>query len=494
MSGESRPKACDPVFAKWLTSDRFDPSLAWERIGLAMARGSTRLARYLERFLDPSDRKLAAAWRAVHENPGRVGDVKLDGKPSRVEEILVHGLTRLAGRDPAAAIKALAQVESRFELGTAPRSAVARRIGLSFAYRQEPQAVDWLWRVDAAHADKHVLRWRVAAAVLHSRWDEVVEGIASMHEDESDRERWRYWRARALDAMGREDEARADFESLSGARDYYGFLAADRLNREYRFNHRPLTVGAEVFERVAAMSGMHRALELFALGRLVDARREWGHLTRNLDEEALKAASWLARCREWHGRAILTIVRTRDRDDLELRFPIAFRDAVKPASSRWSLSPATVYAFIRQESAFMPDARSSKGALGLMQILPSTGRMLMRARGERLRSKGQLLVPDLNVALATQYIRSLLSTTGESIVLAAASYNAGPRRVRSWLPEKAAVEAAVWIDNIPFTETRRYVRRNLAYTAIYEHRLGTPAHAPERTHAAGADPSRFLTE
>ena len=281
--------------------------------------------------------------------------------------------------------------------------------------------------------------------------------------------------------MGQEEEARADFESLAGARDYYGFLAADRLKKEYRFNHRPLTVGAEVFERVAAMSGMRRALELFALGRRVDARREWRHLTRRLDEEALKAASWLAQCREWHGRAILTIVRTREQDDLELRFPIAFQDAVNPASSRRSLSPATVYAFIRQESAFMPDARSGKGALGLMQILPSTGRMLMRAGGRRLRSKSQLLVPDLNVALGTQYIRSLLSKTGGSIVLAAASYNAGPRRVRGWLPERAAVEAVVWIDNIPFTETRRYVRRNLAYTAIYERRLGRrPTRLSER--------------
>ena len=131
MSGKSRPKACDPVFARWLSSDRFSPSLAWERIGLAMARGSTRLARYLERFLDPSDRKAAAAWRAVHKSPGRVGNVEIDGEPSRVEEILVHGLTRLAGRDPAAAVEALAQVESRFALGVSARSAVARRIGLS---------------------------------------------------------------------------------------------------------------------------------------------------------------------------------------------------------------------------------------------------------------------------------------------------------------------------------------------------------------------------
>ena len=472
MSGKSRPKACDPVFAVWLESDRFSPSLAWERIGLAMARGNLRLSRYLERFLDPSDRQLAVTWRAIHKNPRRTSAVELDGDPSRVEAVLVHGLERLARRDPAAAVKALAQVEARFELGGAAHSAIARRIGLSFASRHQPQAIDWLWRVDAAHADEHMLRWRTAAAVLHSRWDEVIKGIAAMPEEERGRERWTYWRARALEATGRVDEARADFESLARERDFYGFLAADRLGAEYRFNHRPLEVATDIGERVAAMPAVRRALEFLALDRRVDARREWHALIRDLGEEELEAASWIAWCRDWYGRAILTIARTEEQDDLELRFPIAYRGAVESASSREDLSPATVYAIIRQESAFVSGARSPAGALGLMQIMPRTGRMLMRTTGRRLRTTNQLLVPELNVELGTHYIRSLLSETGGRFALAVASYNAGPGRVRSWLPVEGEVEAAVWIDNIPFTETRRYVRRVLAYNAIYEHRLG----------------------
>ena len=271
------------------------------------------------------------------------------------------------------------------------------------------------------------------------------------------------------------------FQSLAGERDYYGFLAADRLGTEYRFNHRPLEVKPDALERVSALPAMRRALELLALGRRVDARREWRELIRGLGEDELVAASWLAQCRDWHGRAILTIARTPERDDIELRFPIDFIDTVESAASRRSLSPAAVYAFIRKESAFMADARSGAGALGLMQIMPPTGRMLMRERGERLQRDRQLLAPELNVELGTQYIRSLLSKTGGHLVLSAASYNAGPHRVRSWLPEKGTVEAALWIDNIPFTETRRYVRGILAYIAIYEHRLGrSPTRLSER--------------
>ncbi len=481
MSGKSRPKACDPVFAVWLGSDRFSPSLAWKRIELAMADGNVRLVRYLERFLEPPDRKLAAAWRRIHENPRETGSAVLDGDPSRVEAVLVHGLERLARRDPAAAAERLAALEARTGIGAAGRAAAARRIGLTYAYRRDPRAVDWLRRVDAPHADEHARRWRVAAATLHARWPNVLEGVDSMPEKERARERWRYWRARALEAMGRRDEARVEFESLARARDYYGFLAADRLGTEYRFNHRPLAVAEETVERVAAMPALRRALELLALGRRTEARREWYALIRDFGEEDLKAASWLARCRDWHGRAILTIARTPERDDIELRFPLAFQDVVESSSSRQTLPPAMVYAFIRQESAFMADVRSRAGALGLMQIMPRTGRELMRGMGRKLQSERQLLAPELNVTLGTRYIRSLLSKTGERLPLAAASYNAGPHRVRGWLPEAGEVEAAVWIDNIPFTETRRYVRRILAYSAIYEHRLGLrPTRLSER--------------
>ena len=472
LSGKSQPKECDPVFAVWLKSDRFVATLAWERIGLAMARGNVRLARYLDRFLESDDRRLAAAWRKVHKNPQRVGAVKLRGDPSKVEAILAHGLERLARRDPDSAAKALGAVEARVELGPPTRARVARRIGLAFASLHDPRAVDWLWRVDAAHTDLHMLRWRIAAAVLHSRWSRVIEGIASMPDKERGRERWRYWRARALEATGQTDEARASFESLAQKRDYYGFLAADRLETPYRFNHRPLDVADEAVERVAAMPALRRALEFLELERRIDARREWRALIENLGEEELKAASWIARCRSWHGRAILTIARTPERDDLELRFPVLYRGIVETASSRRNLSPATVYAFIRQESAFMPDARSPAGALGLMQIMPRTGRMVMRTIGRKLRSRKQLLDPDLNVDLGTHYIRSLLSQMGGHFVLATASYNAGPHRVEGWLPAEGEVESAAWIDNIPFTETRRYVRRVLAYSAIYEHHLG----------------------
>ena len=481
LAGKSQPKACDPVFKVWLASDHFSPAVAWERIGLAMARGNTRLARYLERFLAPADRKLAGAWRSVHAKPQRIHKLGLEGDTTRVETVIAHAIRRMARNDPAAAVEALARLEGRYELSEAARAATARHIGLSFARRHEAEAVDWLRRVGPAHADAYLLRWRVAAAVLHSRWNEVLEGIAAMPEEERARERWRYWRARALEALGQVEEARDSFESLAERRDYYGFLAADRLGGAYRFNHRPLDVAPDVGERVAAIPALRRALELLALGRRVDARREWRELIRGLDEEELVAASWLAGCRDWHGRAILTIARTPERDDLELRFPTDFHDAVETAAARQALSPATVYAFIRKESAFMADARSPKGALGLMQIMPRTGRILMRENGKRLKRNSQLLAPELNVDLGTYYIRSLLAKSGQSLILAAASYNAGPHRVRSWLPEDGELEAAVWIDNIPFTETRRYVRRLLAYIAIYEHRLGQePTRLSER--------------
>ena len=374
------------------------------------------------------------------------------------------------------------------------RAAAERAIGLAFAYRHDPRAVEWLGRIDPAYADARMLGWRVSAAALHGRWDEAAGGIALMPEEERARERWRYWHARALEAAGRLEEARAGFESLAGERDYYGFLAADRLETGYSFNHRPLAVASDTVERVAAMPGTRRALELLALGRRVEARREWRALTRDLGEEDLKAASWIARCRDWHTRAILTIARTPELDDLDLRFPLVFRRTVESPSVRRSLPPAAVYAVIRQESAFMPDARSSAGALGLMQIMPRTGREIARAMGRRPPGRNQLLSPRLNVEMGTHYLRSLLRGVDGHVVLATASYNAGPHRVRGWLPAQGEVEAAVWIDQHP---VHRDPPLRAAGPGLQRDLRAPPraaAHPAERTDAAGAVPRRPVSE
>jgi soluble lytic murein transglycosylase len=155
-----------------------------------------------------------------------------------------------------------------------------------------------------------------------------------------------------------------------------------------------------------------------------------------------------------------------------MRFPLAYHDRVLEQARDKDLDPAWMYAIVRQESAFIADARSPAGALGLMQIMPGTGRKIGRSLERPLKNREQLLDADISLEFGSTYLRNLLDQLNGHPVLAAAAYNAGPHRVERWQPAQRSVSADLWIENIPYRETREYVRRVIAYTAIYERRLG----------------------
>ena len=133
-----------------------------------------------------------------------------------------------------------------------------------------------------------------------------------------------------------------------------------------------------------------------------------------------------------------------------------------------------LFAIARQESAFMPDARSQVGALGLMQLMPDTARQV--ARGLRTKiSADQLLQPATNIRLGSAYLSDLLERYDGNRILATAAYNAGPKRISSLLKSQTtALPADVWVETLPFKETREYVQSVLAFSVIYGERLGQP--------------------
>jgi soluble lytic murein transglycosylase len=200
-----------------------------------------------------------------------------------------------------------------------------------------------------------------------------------------------------------------------------------------------------------------------------------------MSDADLARAAKLAHRWGWHGRAILTVARTPHLDDLEMRFPLAYHDRVLEQAEARRLDPAWMYAIVRQESAFIADARSPAGALGLMQIMPGTGRKIARSLNKPLESRRQLLDADVSLEFGSTYLRILLDEMDEHPVLAAAAYNAGPHRVERWRPAEQNMSADLWIENVPYGETREYLRRVLAYTTIYEQRLGRdPVRLSER--------------
>ncbi|MCN4144519.1 MAG: transglycosylase SLT domain-containing protein [Thiohalomonas sp.] len=476
LAGKSQPKSCDPVFSAFKNAGKMTPELLWGRIKLAMNKGRTSLAAYLAKSLGNEDQLWVKEWGKIYRKPEQVLTSKLLKKNHPIKSsIQIHAVERMANKKPEAAIKLLASLQQKKHFPVSEQDKMYRAIGMKLAYRHGDKAWFCLDKVSDQNSDETVREWRARSAIREGNWDAIKTSISRLSMEEQKDFRWQYWLAVSKRQQGKKTEALKDYYQLAQNRSYYGFLAADKMDMPYDFQNAPLTPDSKTLEKIAQHSGILRAREFYLLDRKTDARREWYFTTRqqmNNNERAIAAK--VAQQWGWHNRAIITMAYTDQRNDIELRFPVLQKERVTKYSQKQQLQPAYTLAVIRRESAFATDARSRVGALGLMQIMPATGKVIAHKLKVKYNSKNQLLSPETNVKFGTKYLNMMLDKFHDQPALASAAYNAGGHRVRAWLPKDKDMSADRWIESIPFKETREYVSSILAYTAIYEHRLGLP--------------------
>lgn len=496
LAGRSQPDACDPVFDWLYGTGRVTHHLRYERVVRALESGSYGLARWLADKLPAERRVWYLRWRQMIVSPERTLEAARRWQDTaEARRIVLYGLRRLGRTDEGEkAWRAYRAAAERFSFTDEERGVLMRQLALDAATDYHDDALDHLDAVPGAYVNASVRQWRVRAALQRRDWPAVLEAIGRLTPAERSAPRWRYWRARALAATGSADAARSVYAELASETGYYGFLAADRIGASYRFEGESLSVPPERLKGVDARPAMGRALELFQVGLTLSARREWHLALEGADRETLRAAALLAARAEWHDRAILALADTADWRVYELRFPVAHESLLESNARHHGLDLSWLYGLIRAESSFITDARSPAGALGLMQIMPGTGRRVARDSGSEWQGSGELLSPERNVALGTAYLARLFKRYRGNMVLATAAYNAGPENVDRWIEENEPDDPAVWAETIPFHETRDYIQRVLAYSAVYDWRLGRkvlrladrmPAHPP--TLAAAAD-------
>jgi soluble lytic murein transglycosylase len=488
LRAASLPAACDPVIAAWRARGEPSPERLWQRFALAMEGKNPRLAQALRAAMPATDQALADVWLSVAENPRTVLDTgRFNVSDPRTAPILSDGLERWGKRNALEAAAALDTLKTR-DPSRAPRLAeVERRLALWIASDYHPSALARLTALPDAVVDRDVAEWRVRVCLQQGDWNAALGWLDRLPAPERDSPRWQYWRGRVLETLGRNQEAKPVYQRIAGQRDYHGFLAADRLGAAYAIVSTPLAVPATVLEALLTRSpGLQRARELYVLGRDPDADAEWRQALQTFDRPALLQAAVLAHRWDWHAQAIATTARAEHWDDLELRFPLAYREGVVTQARAGALDPAWVYAVIRQESNFRPAARSPVGALGLMQIMPATGRQIAQELRDASATDPPLLQPETNIRYGVHYLRRMLERLQNNPMLATAAYNAGPNKVAQWLPTREAVPADVWAETIPYRETRTYVQRVMEYAAIYHRQLGSPE--PEPTLGARMKP------
>ncbi|MDP3877256.1 MAG: transglycosylase SLT domain-containing protein [Methylobacter sp.] len=464
LTGDAMPKECDALWSVLMLSPDFSPELIWQRFELALSKDNVAVAESVRRLMSPADQLVADSWLQVHKKPALI---ETNGfLTASMGRLFAHGVSRLAKSDLNLAVKLWDERKQAFQLDEQTVQQLERQLALSLARNRHAAAYHRLSQLLAADAE--ITEWKLRAALLEQNWAHVAEALAGLTAEERLEPKWQYWQARTLEKNGDILQAQAVYTKLAEDRSFYGFMAADNVNQPYRFANNPIFPAENALENLANELDFKMVSELKALNRNAEAERQWWYAIKKLDKERLTLAAKLAQRWHWDQVAIATLVKADYWDDLGLRFPVYYADQVRNNAMLQQVEPAIVFGLIRQESIFNKDAESAVGALGLMQIMPKTGMQIARELKEKWQSEQSLFSPDVNVRYGAFYYKKLLNRFQGHAALAAAAYNAGQGRVAKWLPSVGAMPADIWIETIPFKETRKYVTSVLAYAIIYQ--------------------------
>ena len=473
FTGRDMPSACTPLFDLLRAEGLITGADVWRRLRLALEAGNPGVARAIAEALPAAERPAAALFdqatrdpaallRGNRLNPARRGD----------REIAIYALDRLARRsseDAEQALRARAVQFTPEELGTA-----RARLATWAARRHEPAALAGFGQTGAAELSDFQREWWARAALRADDWTALQRAIDGMSEATREQPTWRYWRGRALLAGGQRIAANALFLALSHEHTYYGQLAQEELGAVMQAPAVKARMGGDDIAEIARHPGIARAQALYRLGLRSDANLEWNWAIRTFSDAQLLAAAELARRMEWYDRAINTAERTRELHDFDLRFLSPYRELAQRAARENDLDEAWIFGLMRQESRFINVARSHVGAAGLMQIMPATARWIAQRLGIKSFHPNEMQDPARNIQFGAYYLKHVQTTLDGSPVLATAAYNAGPGRAQRWRDSRP-LEAAVYIESIPFAETRDYVKKVMSNAMYYAVRFGQPS-------------------
>lgn len=468
MTGQKMPQACTPLF-DWLQQQGWlTPTLAEKRARLALAAGNADLAQFMAQMIPTERAQPILRWARLIRSPREELIVLIADPKEAVEaDALLDGFSRLARSKSDVALqlyKPLLEAEQLKGDAAVPYT-VALALGL--AWDRAPQAVEYMAQVPEAAADARVQEWRIRAALWSGNWEQARDWISRLPKSLATQDRWTYWRARALEkAKSTQAQAVALYQGLSSQNNIYGALASWRLGRAHTPTSQPVTADAAVIASLQALEGIVRAHELHMVDYEPQAMAEWRKALEDATPATRAQAGILASRWGWHSQAIPTLATAAVFDDFDLTYPLAFEAQVAKAQQLTGISPAWINAVMRQESLFNPEAVSSANAYGLMQLLLPTARRVAKRWKLPTPTQQALFQPEFNLKLGAAYLSELREKSGGNLLLALGSYNAGPSAVARWLPDQA-MDADIWVENIPYNETRSYIQKILWHITVF---------------------------
>ncbi|WP_308388950.1 lytic transglycosylase domain-containing protein [Acidithiobacillus sp. AMEEHan] len=474
--------ACNRMAQTALGQGQIPQTLLWHKLAEMILGGHLHSAMTFASFLPGN---AASAVKNILQSPGawlasQGGSAQQIYGPDVGAELLHLTLLAMLPNDSALAV---AQSETLPGLLPAQRASICYSAALQAARRFQTRTAN-AWYQAALTADPsyrpnaEVLHWMVRSALLQQNWSLVLAAEQRLPADQAQQSQWQFWKALALQKTGEDALARQLWQQIASPFDAYGQLASAALGQNLRLpvaTQSPTELVAEAFSQpthvgAATNGSLRRALKLYQLGLYFDALWEWGQYLDTLsDASAIKAA---ARQAAQHQAWLLVInASTRiDNDaDWQQGYVLPYRQDIIASANRNALSPSFVAGVIRQESGFAPGIRSSVGAQGIMQVMPATAAWVQSRFPQS--AAADLQTAAGNIQIGTAYLAYLRSQFGDSPILLAAAYNAGPGAVNRWLQKISLAEGPwaglIFAANIPYQQTRDYVLAVLSNAIVY---------------------------
>jgi soluble lytic murein transglycosylase len=465
---------CTYLAGRLFAAKKLNGANIWRKALIAMDSNRPRAARAA---VDIVSAEAGASLAEIYDAPARYLSKRVVAGTRANRELVVLAIIRMASNEPDATAAVL---ENHWAVHLSPeqRAWAWGAVGKSSAQRLSNDAMEFFSKATNKDLSDDQLGWKTRAALRKANWREVLAATGAMSDEAKQDATWVYWRARAQIKLAKTDaqqeEGKSALQGIASGRGFYEQLALEELGQRITAPEKPPELTAEEKDAARANAGLTRALHAIQIGLRPEGVREWNYSTNlhtkgGMSDRDLLAAADLACQRQVWDRCINTSERTKTLVDIDQRYPMPFKDAVLARARQIELDPAYVYGLIRQESRFIMDARSHVGASGLMQVMPATARWTAKKIGLDGFKPGDINDRDTNIAIGTGYLKLVLDDFGGSLPMAAAAYNAGPSRPRSWRGQDGApvMEAAIWAENVPFAETRDYVKKVLANTTTY---------------------------
>lgn len=470
LTEKERPNDCNRLFDHLQKVDVIDEDAIWQRFRMVLAVNRVNLANAIVKRSKQYQSKYINQLETTSKFPEKMLQKKQVSFESRFgKELYLYALTRIAAKDSWKAVAEFKKLQNHFNADE--QSHFYGMLGLFAAKRHEVEAQLWFQKADFEALNEEQMAWFARAALRQQDWVGLLNVIKQMPPSISNEARWRYWMARALIEHKHQEEGLGILSSLAPERHYYGWLAQDEIKGYKAPESQYYKPSHEAISQIGTVAGIKRAEALLDLDLRWEGKHEWAIAVKGFSDKQLLAAAEYANRKQWYDLAINTADNTRDYHDFSLRYLMPYVGLMRLAANDQNVDLTWSHGIVRQESRFMHYAKSSAGAAGLMQLMPTTARWAAKRAGVKNYKSNMINDLETNVKIGTYYLRYTLDLMQGNKVMATAGYNAGPSRAKKWQASES-LEGAIYAETIPFDETRNYVQRVIANSHLYGKQLG----------------------